>query len=627
MRYQGGENSLEEKIRRIAEEIPSTIDSSKYKEILAEAERTASESRGELFSGEGSRRLIKHLAERIKKGELAIKPEEVVVRPERREVLQLKDLPLRLFPKFLSAVQLVRSPAPLLVPKGKRRKKMKEKELAMRVFLNLVLDGAFCFHGGQALFVRSRIGWYNLKAGWVDIPKPDKDPNMVIRVYLSKPTLKFLEEYKRRFRRRASSSKPLIAEKKTAALFYQYISIYLKNQLGISSWDVFRRFTVFYHLFYVGYPPVVASYLYGKVKAKPIGSSAYITREPKITASVGSRAGYSAEADELEALRGLLTILKYPSELINPGLDEFMQRMSTKGLKGVEYVVKWIKYMRRRHFAVNSIKAYVSDVVHILQDNVFLHPKEISYEDIEEILSSSALAPSTLRRRKFGLRNYFTFLKEKEGITGLPDLSEFSVKGNLLYGAVVTRKEFNYLIEESLKDDNLFFFVFLARFCGMRAYEIATTKLTHVRLAKKPYVPYLIVERSQTKSSAGVRAVPILQPLFPDYRSLFGKFWGLVKEKRKKGSIYLIEGEDRAKLAHRYEERVRRIFAGGLKVKKSLHTLRHTFASELFLKGISIEEISHWLGHASRRTTVESYIHTIPELQGRILKNYEKSAG
>jgi len=44
----------------------------------------------------------------------------------------------------------------------------------------------------------------------------------------------------------------------------------------------------------------------------------------------------------------------------------------------------------------------------------------------------------------------------------------------------------------------------------------------------------------------------------------------------------------------------------------SPHVLRHTFASHLVMKGISIYKVSQWLGHRSVNTTM-IYAHLAPQ--------------
>ena len=46
-------------------------------------------------------------------------------------------------------------------------------------------------------------------------------------------------------------------------------------------------------------------------------------------------------------------------------------------------------------------------------------------------------------------------------------------------------------------------------------------------------------------------------------------------------------------------------------IECTIHELRHTFASQLAIAGVSIYKISKWLGHASIKTT-EIYAHLTP---------------
>ncbi|MDE2238049.1 MAG: tyrosine-type recombinase/integrase [Elusimicrobia bacterium] len=56
-------------------------------------------------------------------------------------------------------------------------------------------------------------------------------------------------------------------------------------------------------------------------------------------------------------------------------------------------------------------------------------------------------------------------------------------------------------------------------------------------------------------------------------------------------------------LTHRFKK-----FLRGLKIEGSLHSLRHTFASHLIMKGADLYSVSKLLGHASIKTT-EIYAH------------------
>ena len=45
--------------------------------------------------------------------------------------------------------------------------------------------------------------------------------------------------------------------------------------------------------------------------------------------------------------------------------------------------------------------------------------------------------------------------------------------------------------------------------------------------------------------------------------------------------------------------------------KTGMHALRHTFASNLFAKGVDVKTVSHLLGHSSVKITYDTYIHLI----------------
>lgn len=45
--------------------------------------------------------------------------------------------------------------------------------------------------------------------------------------------------------------------------------------------------------------------------------------------------------------------------------------------------------------------------------------------------------------------------------------------------------------------------------------------------------------------------------------------------------------------------------------KTGMHALRHTFASNLFAKGVDVKAVSHLLGHSSVKITYDTYIHLI----------------
>ena len=61
-----------------------------------------------------------------------------------------------------------------------------------------------------------------------------------------------------------------------------------------------------------------------------------------------------------------------------------------------------------------------------------------------------------------------------------------------------------------------------------------------------------------------------------------------------------------------------------LMIHKNIHCLRHTFASNLIAKGISIPEVSRILGHSSPAVTLGIYSHALPRSNQSIIQLYNQ---
>lgn len=57
--------------------------------------------------------------------------------------------------------------------------------------------------------------------------------------------------------------------------------------------------------------------------------------------------------------------------------------------------------------------------------------------------------------------------------------------------------------------------------------------------------------------------------------------------------------------------------------KCNSHTLRHTFATRCFEKGISVKIVSRWLGHSKISHTLDIYTHVLPDIEMEAIKILE----
>lgn len=54
-----------------------------------------------------------------------------------------------------------------------------------------------------------------------------------------------------------------------------------------------------------------------------------------------------------------------------------------------------------------------------------------------------------------------------------------------------------------------------------------------------------------------------------------------------------------------------------------IHSLRHTFATTLILKGVDIKVVSELLGHSDAGTTMRVYYHTIEKQKKKAVSSLE----
>lgn len=117
---------------------------------------------------------------------------------------------------------------------------------------------------------------------------------------------------------------------------------------------------------------------------------------------------------------------------------------------------------------------------------------------------------------------------------------------------------------------------------------------------------YKLLEQDTTKSIKGVRYIPLSKKAHNALIQL--------KKDVCRSEDYIFKPEDNKPLLPRnfrntFDAICRR---AGIK-ETGLHTLRHTFASLLFKKGVDVKTVSELLGHADTRITYNTYIHLIEE--------------
>lgn len=118
---------------------------------------------------------------------------------------------------------------------------------------------------------------------------------------------------------------------------------------------------------------------------------------------------------------------------------------------------------------------------------------------------------------------------------------------------------------------------------------------------------YKYIKQRSTKTKKGSRIVPLTAAAIRALMSLKGI----------NGSTKYVFATGKGKRV--YPRNIDRMFRGILHkcdIKGTgVHTLRHTFASRLFAKGVDVKTVSELLGHSEVGITYDTYIHIIQEQQ------------
>ena len=159
---------------------------------------------------------------------------------------------------------------------------------------------------------------------------------------------------------------------------------------------------------------------------------------------------------------------------------------------------------------------------------------------------------------------------------------------------------------------------------GMRIGELLALQWCDIDLDKREIHVHQTISRSNTqvlppKTAAGNRLIPILS----------NKTLEMLKAAREKitdGKEWVFHTEYGNRVPYamivRHWITLRRAIGIG---EKSLHCWRHTWATNMLMRGFPITEVSRILGHASPKITFEVYSHAIPNYNQKMIQLYNKS--
>ncbi len=272
------------------------------------------------------------------------------------------------------------------------------------------------------------------------------------------------------------------------------------------------------------------------------------------------------------------------------------------------------------NYSFLTIKNYKGDIFDFFD---FLNKEnkkylEIQKEDVKQylkFLGSSELSNKSISRKLSSLRTFYNFLLEVK-----------LIKFNLFNGLKnprVEKKLPNYLNEEELKmlfssfelnnfiDVRNYLVLELIYSCGLRLSEAVNLKVKDISLDTMQ-IKVLGKGSKERFVYFGEYAKEFIMLYLNNY---YGKY--------NKSSEYLFINKfgDNLSVSSIQKMLKKQCFKAGIKRDVSVHSLRHSFATDLLNNGASIDTVKELLGHSSLSTT-QIYTHVASEK----LKSVYKSA-
>ncbi|WP_445722338.1 tyrosine-type recombinase/integrase [Flavobacterium sp.] len=278
-----------------------------------------------------------------------------------------------------------------------------------------------------------------------------------------------------------------------------------------------------------------------------------------------------------------------------------------------ENLIAYQDYLiKEKNYSKLTLKAYVSDVesfgVFLFDFHEGVQFVDVGYSLIRSWMVSlveSGVSNKTVNRKVSSLKSFYLFLLKIKVITVNPLLKHKSLKVSKKVQVPFSEKEIKDVFElNGFSDDfdgvrdQLVIELFYAT--GIRRVELINLKLRNVDFSNK--IIKVLGKRNKER----------ILPLLKCTEVLLLKYIELRKVKVSEGfEDLLILSKKGNKIGESFVYRLINDYfsAVSLKVKKSPHVLRHSFATHLLNNGADLNSVKELLGHASLSST-QIYTHS-----------------
>ena len=324
--------------------------------------------------------------------------------------------------------------------------------------------------------------------------------------------------------------------------------------------------------------------------------------------------------------------------------DEFINKLETITTTKTEdkkvqisfanFMIKWLD-MIKHQIEESTYTGYKRQIEGRIKEYFTKNP--IMLEDLKPVhildfynwLYSQGLKGNTVTRYHANIRKALDYAVKTDLIPNNPAIKVGRPHQEQFIAEYYNEDELNNLFQV-VKDTPLELIVYLTAFYGLRRSEVLGIRWSAIDFENKTITinhkvvtvtnenedaetKTKMITKSKTKNKSSYRTLPLfkeIEELLLYTRKMQEYYMSIFKDsynKKYKDYVCLDEMGNLRKpdyVSHKFKEILRK---NGLREIR-FHDLRHSCATLLVKKGISLREIQDWLGHSSSRTT-ERYTH------------------
>jgi site-specific recombinase XerD len=260
-----------------------------------------------------------------------------------------------------------------------------------------------------------------------------------------------------------------------------------------------------------------------------------------------------------------------------------------------DVIMNWRRFLKRRNCSPNTVKSYLNIIRH------FVIWVDVPVEEVTHIVVSRyidhlmkrRLAPKTINCHLDGIRQFYHYLKEQEGLEIInPIRKNHNQKVSRPLPRHLKDEQVRVLFKTVRGPRDLAMFMLMLR-CGLRVEEIANLTIGAIDINRRTV---LVKDGKGSKDRIVYISNDALQSLAGYLR---------VRPVCRTRKIFLVEkGPCTGKpISIRGIQKRMEYYARKVNLKVSCHHLRHTMATQMLNADADLSTIQDLLGHSNVKTT------------------------